>query len=268
MMVVSSGNTFGLAVHPDETVFVVSEFGSSTLIVYSLADGKTVRTIGRKGSACGEMDGPFRICFAPNQHLLVAEFGNKRVQQLTITGSHVRFIGDNFFVDGAPWGLAARGDVVAVSKWGGIGHKIALFSFDSGRPLAQFGPSGAREGSLGSQCCGITFSPSGREVVVTENAESRLSVFRLDGAFVQCVGVGELGEGQKDTVFTTSGEYVVSDSDNHRVVVFSADGKSVLRKWGSIGSKSREFNCPTALAVVKTKLYVLDKNNHRVHVFE
>lgn len=65
----------GICVSLDEQLLAVSNYSANTISVYSLADGCAVRTIGDAGqfSAC-------RICITPNNTILVADGGNKRVQ--------------------------------------------------------------------------------------------------------------------------------------------------------------------------------------------
>ena len=64
-----------------------------------------------------------------------------------------------------------------------------------------------------------------------------------------------------------SGEIIVADVNSHRVAVFSPDGKSLVRSWGSKGTEDGEFRYPTALAVAGSRLYVMDRSSPRVQVF-
>ncbi len=82
------------------------------------------------------------------------------------------------------------------------------------------------------------------------------------------VRVGEVVNGRKDVVVAQNGELLVADRHKHRVCVFSADGDTLLRSWGTQGSVDGEFRSPTALALVNSKLFVLDRYSARVQVFE
>ncbi len=68
--------------------------------------------------------------------------------------------------------------------------------------------------------------------------------------------------------FGPNGELLVADYDNHRVCVFRADGDTLLRTWGTRGTADGQFKYPTALALVDTKLLVLECDSARVQVFE
>ena len=62
-------------------------------------------------------------------------------------------------------------------------------------------------------------------------------------------------------------EIVVTDTDNHRVQVFSSDG-TYLRSFGRGGDKQGEFNFPFGIAFDKNRRsIVVDYSNHRVQLF-
>jgi hypothetical protein len=72
-----------------------------------------------------------------------------------------------------------------------------------------------------------------------------------------------------DMAITAAGDVFVSDGyGNARVVHFSREGKYV-KEWGELGSKPGQFSIPHAIAVdSKGRLYVADRNNVRVQVFD
>ena len=62
-------------------------------------------------------------------------------------------------------------------------------------------------------------------------------------------------------------EIAVTDSNNHRVQVFSSDG-TYLRSFGREGDKQGEFNWAAGIAFDKNKRsIVVDSNNHRVQLY-
>ena len=62
-------------------------------------------------------------------------------------------------------------------------------------------------------------------------------------------------------------EIAVTDTNNHRVQVFSSDG-TYLRSFGRKGDKQGEFNWPTGIAIDKnSRSIVVDRGNHRVQLF-
>lgn len=72
-----------------------------------------------------------------------------------------------------------------------------------------------------------------------------------------------------DMAITPDGQVFVSDGyGNARVVHFDARGKFV-KAWGKLGTAPGEFNLPHAIALdSKGRLYVADRNNARVQVFD
>ena len=65
----------------------------------------------------------------------------------------------------------------------------------------------------------------------------------------------------------STGEVAVSDSNNHRVQLFSADGKH-LREFGTQGTADGQFQYPQGLAYNKAgNIIVADQRNSRIQVF-
>jgi hypothetical protein len=72
-----------------------------------------------------------------------------------------------------------------------------------------------------------------------------------------------------DMAVTPDGDVFVSDGyGNARVVHFDGQGRFV-KEWGELGSKPGQFSIPHAIAVdSKGRLYVADRNNVRIQVFD
>ena len=72
-----------------------------------------------------------------------------------------------------------------------------------------------------------------------------------------------------DMAVTAAGDVFVSDGyGNNRVVHFGPDGRFV-KAWGKLGTRQGEFSLPHAIALdSRGRLYVADRNNARVQVFD
>ena len=72
---------------------------------------------------------------------------------------------------------------------------------------------------------------------------------------------------QVQLAWTASGNIVVTDSVNHRVLVVDArDG--ALRTWGSAGSEAGQFLYPHGVVCSPNGLvYIVDQGNYRVQLF-
>jgi hypothetical protein len=99
--------------------------------------------------------------------------------------------------------------------------------------------------------------------------------FTPDGKLLLTLGTeGVAGRDQThfdkptDMAITKAGDIFVSDGyGNSRVVHFDKTGKYV-KEWGELGSKPGQFSTPHAIAVdSRNRLYVADRNNVRVQVF-
>ena len=124
----------------------------------------------------------------------------------------------------------------------------------------------------------LAVGPSG-DIYVTEAAD-RVTQIGRDGEVIRRWGTHGSGPGQFDFTPATAGENVhasigvgpdgkvyVSDSDNHRIQVFSADG-TFIRSFGSLGSGPGQFTIPFDVSADATgNAYVIDDGLQRITKF-
>ncbi len=71
-----------------------------------------------------------------------------------------------------------------------------------------------------------------------------------------------------DVAVAPDGSFYVSDGyGNNRIVKFGPDGKFLLQ-WGSKGKNAGQFDLPHALTLYRGRVYVLDRENRRVQIFD
>ena len=90
-----------------------------------------------------------------------------------------------------------------------------------------------------------------------------------EGKFVRTWGSRGSGQGQFSIpygVAVESGHVYVTDSNNHRIQVFTTAG-TFVRTWGSDSSGQGQFSYPKGVAVESGHVYVADRSNHRIQVF-
>jgi len=252
------GNNRGLAVTTDGSLMVVSNCVSHQLSVYRADDGRHVLTFGGLGMGACQFSRPFGLCMTDQDTVLVAELGNHRIQEVTLGGAHVKFLGEGV-IETRVWAVAAHGEVVAVGKYGDIsGTCVMLFHRTSGTLIREFGEYG--------KVTGLGFTPDGKHLLVAGTSCALLTT--VEGALVRHIGAGVLGHGNKQVGMLRTGDVVVTDQSNHRVCVFSSADGSLLRVWGGKGYDNGQFELPVAFAVLRARLYVLDACSARVQVFE
>jgi hypothetical protein len=97
-----------------------------------------------------------------------------------------------------------------------------------------------------------------------------------DGKVLRTLGIrGEAGADERhfnrpaDMVVTPAGDVFIADGyGNARVVHYDKNG-SFVKSWGKLGMEPGEFSLPHAIAVdSRGRLYVADRNNVRIQVFD
>ena len=154
-----------------------------------------------------------------------------------------------------PWGVAVnqRGEVV-VAEW--EGHRVSVFS-PSGEKLRSFGTHGSGPGEV--------LRP--REAAVDGEGNILLADLNLSGTF----GRSGSGKGQFDNPWgiacDSTGKVYVADCYNHRIQVFTAEGK-FLHKLGRRGQGRGELDKPVGIAIdTSGMVYVSERGSHCVSVF-
>ena len=138
-------------------------------------------------------------------------------------------------------------------------HKIHVFDADR-KFIRSFGQQGVGEGQL-REPTGVAISTDGLLYVTHSHV---VDVMKDDGVFMQRIGHGTLN--QPWDVAVHKGEVFVADTGNHRVAVFSQDGK-FIRTIGSQCTGPGQFNAPTGVAISPDgELYVSDRDNGCVQV--
>ena len=123
----------------------------------------------------------------------------------------------------------------------------------------------------------IRFDPRDGNVWITDLVLHVARKFDRTGKPLLTIGTpGEAGADDKHLFLPTdiaispsSGEVFISDGyGNNRIVHCDASGK-FINTWGSLGVKEGEFSLPHSIVIdSKGQLYVADRNNNRVQVFD
>ena len=103
---------------------------------------------------------------------------------------------------------------------------------------------------------------SNGQMVVSESKEHQLSIIDKSGTIIQkCVSSGEPAGVDIDK---HNNLYVSSE---HKLQKFNSSGE--LIKWvGQKGSGNEEFDDPRGVTLYNNQVYVCDRNNHRIQLFD
>ena len=115
---------------------------------------------------------------------------------------------------------------------------------------------------------GIAFNSRG-EMIVSENGDHKVSVFDIRGQRVRTFG----SYGKRPEQMVHPAGIAVDDMDNiyvgnhYKLQKFTSRGE-LIKCVGQEGSKEGEFDVILGLTVHREQVYVCDRDNHRIQVFD
>ena len=118
----------------------------------------------------------------------------------------------------------------------------------------------------------IAFNTGNKRFYVAENLNHRIQILNFDlSTSVLSFGKKGSGKGCFDCPYSvacdSTGNVYVADTRNHRIEVFTAEGK-FLRMFGRHGKGKGELGYPIGVAIdTSDMVYVSEHSNHRVSVF-
>jgi hypothetical protein len=251
-----------------------SVYKGGTIVVMNTLDCTPVSLLGGLGDAPGQFNHPCGIAVgpAPGRHLLIADRGNNRVQEVTKTGRHIRSIGVGVLQ--APHGVAIATlndttHVIGVTEFD-VG-RVSLFSYETGVVLVSCSDTSHR-------LC----HPTGIAMCMKPNSGSRadaLLIFVCDetnviskwNGFGECLGV--MGQGLRlrypaGLLLLPNDVLAIADTTAHRVVFASSVTGELLKAFGAKGSRPGQFRSPAGLAAFGSSLFVLDYDSTRCQEFK
>lgn len=112
-------------------------------------------------------------------------------------------------------------------------------------------------------------------VWVTDVGSQQIHKFSHDGELLLSIGEANIQGGDEhhfalpsDLSILNDGSVYVSDGyENTRVIKFDSSGKFKMQ-WGAPGSLSGEFNLPHGIAADNHRIYVADRGNSRLQIFD
>jgi len=251
---------FGLAFTVSGGYMAMSRSARHEVAVYRVSDGCFVRAFGGLGADPGRFNHPAGLCITRHNTLLVAEYSNSRIQEVSLEGSHVKF----FHTHALLVCVAAHGDVVATAGTGEYGQyddpeSIHIMDYASGECLRQFG----RFGTVSA----LQFSADGSHLLIVDTWK-RVTLATTEGVFVRRIGKETLRQEEPvcvNALFSATDDVVVAEAGSGRMHVFSHSDGGLLRTWKYCGGAPPV--CPT-MATLRHRLYVFGAFGVNFQVFE
>jgi DNA-binding beta-propeller fold protein YncE len=230
-------------------------------------DPQVIFCFGRLGTNTGEFSNPCGVVVNKQGNILVAEYGNNRIQEFDRRGNFVRI----WWVSQGLQRLCCmaldnQGNVVASDT---ENHRIQVFDGE-GNILRMWGTYGSGQAQFKNPW-GVAVDREGN-IVVADYGNNRIQVFDEKGNFLRMWGSQGTGQAQfKEpacVVVDREGSVIIADYGNSRIQVFNRGG-TFLRMWGREGAGKAQFKQPWGLAVDgKGNILVADSDNHRIQVFD
>ena len=149
------------------------------------------------------------------------------------------------------------------------GHTIAMFNGETGELIKTFGEDKF------IMPHGLSVDPQDNVWVTDVGSQQIHKLSQEDGELLLSIGEpGVQGDDQNhfalpsDVSFSKDGEIYVSDGYvNTRVVKYSPSGKYEF-EWGTPGARPGFFNLPHGIEVDENRVYVADRSNLRLQIFD
>ncbi|MBI5388468.1 MAG: ABC transporter permease subunit [Verrucomicrobia bacterium] len=230
---------------------------------------RRVEILGRRGAGAGEFNKPRSVAVDQDDNLYVADMTG-RVQKFSPDGRWLLAWQTPQTDLGKPKGMDCDhdGNVVVIEPHY---QRVNHFTPD-GRLVAQWGGHLTNRGPF-SLPRAVAVNSRGDVIVSEYTLAERVQVFAAYGKAKRCEfgcagsGPGEFNRPEGVGVDGADRIYV-ADSCNHRIQVFSPDGK-FLRAHGHAGSAAGEFSYPYDVRVdAAGRQFVCDYGNSRIQVFD
>ncbi|XP_070560146.1 tripartite motif-containing protein 2-like [Ptychodera flava] len=219
---------------------------------------------GEKGSGIGQFNNIYGITMMRNGDVLVAEYGNQRLQSFTVNGRHRKMFKFANVSNFKPYDAAVsvNGNVFTTDA----SKKQIIVCDENGELIRCFG-KGKIKFPLG-----IAINAVNGRVYIVDHWAHCIHIYDQDGNHIKSFGSNGSQGGQFSypwfVCIDNTGNVYVSDNNNHRIQVFNGDGQ-FLYTFGSPGSGDGQMNSPQGVAVDKHGyVYVADNNNNRIVKYE
>lgn len=232
---------------------------------------KPVTVFGTEGSNSGQLCRPWGVCCDSNDHVIVADRSNNRIQIFRLDGSFVRKFGHA----GSEEGQLNRPAAVAIDYYGRIvvtdkdNHRVQIFTMD-GQFVFAFGERGQSNGKF-HYPWDVAVNAHG-VIVVSDTRNHRIQLFSGNGVFLKKFGFENMSnmwkffDSPRGVCFTSPNTIVVTDFNNHRL--YEIDVEKTPKMNNADTFKRCELFRPQGVAIDEDgNILVADCRNNRIQVF-
>lgn len=237
--------------------------------------GVPMFSFGREGQDEGQVSRPWGLCVDREGNIIVADRRNNRIQIFNSRGEFRTMFGSKGTGPGEfdlPAGITTDtyGRIIVIDK---DNHRVQIFT-SSGNFILKFGSFGKECGQF-QYPWDVAVNTLGN-IVVTDTRNHRIQLFTSDGTYItkfvfEGANPAKMLKGPttpRGVCFTTSGNIIVSDFENHRLLMVDPTLSKVLHCVGREGAGIGELNRPSGIVTDDDgRIIVADSKNHRVLVF-
>ena len=218
-------------------------------------------------------DRPWGVAVSEDGRVIVTEWRNHCVTILDNKGQREKSFGGDKGSGkvkfSSPRGVAITPDNAIVVSDNDRIQKISM----EGYCIVSIGGTGSGPQQF-IDPAGIAISPITKYIYIADTGNNRVQVLtHSDLSFSFSFGTKGTDDGQfmcpRGIAIDSDGALYVTDRDNHRIQMFTPDGK-FLAKFGRFGSGPGELTKPSGIAIDTAGtglVYVSEWDNHRVSVF-
>lgn len=237
--------------------------------------GVPMFSFAREGQDEGQVSRPWGLCVDREGNIIVADRRNNRIQIFSSRGEFKTMFGSKGTGPGEfdlPAGITTDtyGRIIVIDK---DNHRVQVFT-SSGNFILKFGSFGKECGQF-QYPWDVAVNTLGN-IIVTDTRNHRVQLFTSDGTYItkfvfEGANPAKMLKGPttpRGVCFTTSGNIIVSDFENHRLLMVDPTLSKVVHCVGREGSGIGELNRPSGIVTDDDgRIIVADSKNHRVLVF-
>lgn len=237
--------------------------------------GVPMLSFAREGQDEGQVSRPWGLCVDKEGNIIVADRRNNRIQIFNNRGDFKTMFGSKGTGPGEfdlPAGITTDflGRIIVIDK---DNHRVQIFT-STGNFIHKFGSFGKDCGQF-QYPWDVAVNTLGN-IVVTDTRNHRIQLFTNDGTYItkfvfETANPAKMLKGPttpRGVCFTVSGNIIVSDFENHRLLMVDPTLSKLICCIGREGSCITELNRPSGIVTDDDgRIIVADSKNHRVIVF-